>query len=95
MDCENSHEKEQTGIILRAQNFFLFATVRVKLSEQRSVFIKMFLKCLLARNMSEIRKKQQLTLTHVNSSLLFLAANSGKRKTCTWIYFLTGEKSHG
>ena len=22
MDCENSHEKEQTGTILRAQNFF-------------------------------------------------------------------------
>ena len=32
-DCENSHEKEQTGRFCEAQTLFLFATVRVNLSK--------------------------------------------------------------
>ena len=32
-DCENSHEKEQTGIFCELKTCFFFATVRVNLSK--------------------------------------------------------------
>ena len=32
-DCENSHEKEQTGIFCKLKTCFIFATVRVNLSK--------------------------------------------------------------
>ena len=48
-DCENSHEKTTNWYILRAQNLFLFANVRVNLSKERSVFIKMFIKMFISK----------------------------------------------
>ena len=91
--------KRTNWYILRAQNLFLFATVRKIYPNKGQCSLKCLLKCLLARNVSKNTEKttNKLTyqLTHVNSSLLFFCCKIQINGKPALEYFLTREKSHG
>ena len=91
--------KNNNWYILRAQNLFLFANVRVNLSKEKSVFIKIFIKMFISKEYVEKygknNKKLTYQLTHVNSSLLFFCCKIQIKGKPALEYFLTREKSHG
>ena len=91
--------KRTNWYILRAQNLFLFATVRKIYPNKGQCSLKCLLKCLLARNVSKntekTTKKLTYQLTHVNSSLLFFCCKIQINGKPALEYFLTREKSHG
>ena len=98
-DCKNSHEKEKTGsYILRAQNLFLFPTVRKFYPNKGQCSLKCLLKCLLTRNVSKNTEKTTKNINLSINSCQFIAIVFGSKIQIkgkhALKYFLTREKSH-
>ena len=69
-DCENSHEKQQTGIFCELKTCF---NVRVNLSKERSVFIKMFIKMFISKEYVEKYGKNNKKINLSINSCQFIA----------------------